>query len=116
MNGISWAEKELKKHKIHGLVEQAMRDPRFLEAQKKHIDDATRKAFDSFLLISVDYLYRKCGYKREQILAYLSFITEQLDFVQNDSEYFILLNEAIQEELGINILGGLENENTEFAP
>lgn len=106
MSKINWAEKELKKHKIHSLVEQAMHDPRFQEAQKKRVDDATRRAFDSFLLISVDYLYRKCGYEKEQILTYMSFVTEQLDFVQNDAEYFVLLNEAIQEETGINVLGG----------
>lgn len=101
---MGWADKELKKHKIHNLVEQAMKDPRFHEAQKKQIDDATRRAFDSFLLISVDYLYRRCGYSREQILAYMGFVTEQLDFVRDDAEYFVLLNEALEEEIGINIL------------
>lgn len=104
---ISWAEKELKKHKIHNMVERALRDPRLQEAQKKQIDDATRKAFDSFLLISVDYLYRVMEQRREDIIRYIEFVVEQMKYVQNDAEYFNLLNEALVDEIGVNILKGI---------
>lgn len=45
---MSWADKQLKKAKIHSLVEQALKDPQFQEAQKKQIDEARVKAFDCF--------------------------------------------------------------------
>lgn len=35
---MSWADKQLKKAKIHNLVEQAMKDPQFQEAQKKQTE------------------------------------------------------------------------------
>lgn len=101
---ISWADKEIKKHKIHNLVEQALKDPRFKEAQKKQAAEDIKRAFDSFLLISVDYLYRECDYNKDQILAYMEFIIRQLKFVETDADYFLLLNEALLDDIGIDIL------------
>lgn len=86
------------------LVEQALKDPRFKEAQKKQADEDIKRAFDSFLLISVDYLYRECDYNKDQILAYMEFIIRQLKFVETDADYFLLLNEALLDDIGIDIL------------
>ena len=89
------------------MVEQAMKDPRFQVAQKNQIEDATRKAFDAFLLISVDYLYRVMEQGKEDIIKYTEFVVEQMKYVQNDADYFKLLNEAISDEIGVNILKGV---------
>ena len=101
---MSWQSKQYKKQKIHGLVEQAMKDPRFQEVQKQQIEDATREAFDSFLLISADYLHRyhRCG--KNGLLKYIDFVVKQMHFVEDDPEYFSLLNEALADETGLNIL------------
>lgn len=104
---MSWQTKQYKKQKIHGLVEQAMKDPRFQEAQKRQIEDATKEAFDSFLLISVDYIHRNFRCEKNGILKYIQFVVEQMRFAETDTEYFRLLNEALSDETGLNIL---ENE------
>lgn len=65
---MSWADKQLKKAKIHNLVEQAMKDPQFQEAQKKQTEDAIREAFDCFLLISADYLHRHHSYGKKRLI------------------------------------------------
>lgn len=101
---MSWADKQLKKAKIHSLVEQALKDPQFQEAQKKQIDEARVKAFDCFLLISIDYLHRHCGYGKKRLLKYMGFVAEQIKYIPDDPDYFKLLNEALKEETGINIL------------
>lgn len=101
---MGWADKELRKHKRHNLVEQFLKDPLFKEVQKKKADEDIRIAFDSFLLISVDYLYRECDYNKDQILAYMEFIIRQLKFVETDADYFLLLNEALLDDIGIDIL------------
>lgn len=101
---MSWADKQLKKAKIHNLVEQAMKDPQFQEAQKKQTEDAIREAFDCFLLISIDYLHRHCGYGKKRLLKYMGFVAEQIKYIPDDPDYFKLLNEALKEETGINIL------------
>lgn len=101
---MSWTDKQHKKQKIHGLVEQAMKDARFQEAQKRQIEDATREAFDSFLLISADYLHRNFNCSKKGLLKYIDFVVEQMRHVQKDPEYFRLLNEALADETGVNIL------------
>lgn len=106
---MSWTDKQHKKQKIHGLVEQAMKDPRFQEAQKRQIEDATREAFDSFLLISADYLHRNHRYGKNGLLKYIDFVVGQMQFVQKDLEYFKLLNEALADETGVNILENVVN-------
>ena len=63
---MSWADKQLKKAKIHNLVEQAM----------KQTEDAIREAFDCFLLISADYLYRHHNYGKKRLTRFLAFAVD----------------------------------------
>lgn len=107
---MSWQSKQHQKQKIHSMVEQAMKDPRFQEVQKQQIEDATREAFDSFLLISADYLHRyhRCG--KNGLLKYIDFVVKQMHFVEDDPEYFSLLNEALADETGLNILNNQVEE------
>ena len=107
---MSWQTKQHKKNQIHTLVEQAMKDPRFAEAQKKQIEDATKDAFDSFLLISVDYIHRNFRCEKNGILKYIDFVVEQMKFVETDPEYFRLLNEALADETGVDILQNVVKE------
>lgn len=104
---MSWVDKAHKKNQTHKLVEQAMKDPRYVAEQKKYLDDATLKAFDSFLLISVDFLYRHHNYKKNGILNYIDFVVEQMHYIESDEEYFRLLNSELEKETGVNILNNL---------
>lgn len=104
---MNWMNQQHKKNKLYNLVEQAMKDPRYQEAQKKQIEDATSQAFTSFLLMSVDYLYRHHDYGKEELLEYVDFVVEQMKAVQTDAEYFKLLNEALLDETGVDILNNL---------
>ena len=101
---MSWVDKQHKKAKIHNLVEQAMKDPQFQEAQKKQTEEAIREAFDCFLLISADYLHRHHKYGKKRLLRFLEFAEGQMRYIPDDPEYFKLLNDALEEETGINIL------------
>lgn len=104
---MSWVDKAHKKNKIHKMVDEAMKDPRYLEAAKKQIDDATEEAFNKFLLISTDYLHRFCGYGKKRMLKYIEFVVYQMHCIETDSEYFDLLNDALADETGLDILKNL---------
>lgn len=101
---MNWVSKAHRENKVHNLLNQALRDPQIQEAQKKQIDEARVKAFDCFLLISIDYLHRHCGYGKKRLLKYMGFVADQIKYIPDDTDYFKLLNEALEEETEINIL------------
>lgn len=102
---MGWADKELKKHKIRKLVEQAMRDPKYEEERKEMFYDYYVMSFNAFLLISVDFLHRKLGFGQKRIMKFLEFVLAQMQFVQEDEDYFRLMNEELEKEVGVNVLG-----------
>lgn len=104
---MSWVDKAHKKNKIYKLVEQALKDPRFKEAQKKQSEEDVLKAFRAFMTISADYLYRHDGYHKKRLTRYIDFVAEQMGYVAKDEEYFKLLNEELKKETGIDITGKL---------
>lgn len=76
----------------------------------KELDKHTAEAMNCFLLISVDYLYRNYHCKRKGVLKYLEFVLHQMHFAQKDEEYFQLMNEELEKEVGVNVLGTLKGE------
>jgi hypothetical protein len=104
---MGWVDQAHKRHKIYKMVNNAMKDPKYLEAEKKKMEDATWDAFDKFLLISADYLHRYCGYGKKRILKYIDFVVYQMHCIETDPDYFELLNDALEEETGVNILKNL---------
>ena len=104
---MGWADKELKKHKIRKLVEQAIKDPKYDAERKEMFYDYYLMSFNAFLLISVDFMHRKLGFGQKRIMKFLEFALEQLDFTHEDEDYFKLLNQELEKEVGINVLGEL---------
>lgn len=104
---MSWVDKAHQKERLRKMVDTAMKDPRYQDAAKKQIENATREAFDKFLLISADYLHRNCGYGKRRILKFIDFVVYQMHCVEDDPEYFQLLNDALAEETGVDILENL---------
>ena len=101
---MSWADKQLKKHKIHKMVDDAMKDPRYLAAQKKELDEVTKKTFDSFLIISVAFLHDRLGFGKKRLLDFIDYAVEQMHFVEELPDYFETMNEAIRDETGVDVL------------
>ena len=107
---MSWADKQLKKHKLLKQIKEIMDSPEFQKERQKELDKHTAGAMNCFLLISVDYLYRNYHCKRKGVLKYLEFVLHQMHFAQKDEEYFQLMNEELEREVGVNVLGTLKGE------
>lgn len=101
---MGYLDKMHKKIEIDKMLQKVMQDPRFKAHIKKSEEEAMSRAFDAFLLISVDYLYRNFGCKKAGILKYIDFVVRQMHFTEEDPDYFVLLNEELASEVGVNIL------------
>lgn len=104
---MNWVEKAHRENRINKQIDAAMRGPKYQLAEKKKIQDATREAFDRFLLISADYLHRYCGYGKKRMLKFIDFVVDQMHCIEKDSEYFQLLNSELAKETGVDILNNL---------
>lgn len=51
---MSWADKQLKKHKLRKQIKEIMDSPEFQKERQKELDKHTAEAMNCFLLISVD--------------------------------------------------------------
>ena len=107
---MSWADKQLKKHKLRKQIKEIMDSPEFQKERQKELDKHTAEAMNCFLLISVDYLYRNYPCKRKGVLKYLEFVLHQMHFAQKDEEYFRLMNEELKREVGVNVVWMLKGE------
>ena len=96
---MSWADKQLRKHKLRKQIKEIMDSPEFQKERQKELDKHTAEAMNCFLLISVDYLYRNYHCKRKGVLKYLEFVLRQMHFAQKDEEYFQLMNEELEREV-----------------
>lgn len=104
---MSWVDKAHKKNQTDKIVDRIFKDPRYIKEQEKQTEETMRKAFDSFLLISADFLYRHHNYKKNGILNYIDFVVEQMHYIESDEEYFRLMNSELEKETGVNILNNL---------
>lgn len=101
---MSWADKQLRKQKVHKLVENAMRDPRYVEVQKKELEETMRNTFNIFLVISVAYLHDRLGLGRKRILQFLEYADDQMEYIRELPDYFESMNDAIREETGVDVM------------
>lgn len=104
---MSWIEKAHRENRIRKQIDAEMKDPKYQIAEMKKIQDATREAFDCFLLISADYLHRYCGYGKKRMLKFIDFVVDQMHCIEEDPEYFRLLNSELAKETGVDILNNL---------
>lgn len=104
VKGMSWVDKQLKKERAHRMVQAAMRDPRYIEAQKKELNEVTRKTFDMFLIVTAAYLHDRLGLGRKRIIQFLEYADEQMKYLEDLPDYFETMNEAIREETGVDVM------------
>ena len=97
-------EKELRNHKLFKQIEEIMKDPRFKKEQEKRENEIFLNAYLTFVLHSCDYLFRNHRYKANGIKKYLEFLKEQMEFVKEDEQYFLLLAEELKKETGIDVI------------
>ena len=97
---MSWANKP------HKRIEKQ-------KADEKYGNDL-RNALDLFFLITADYLHRYEGYSKRRLIRFIDFAIEQLHYAEEDSNYFLLMNEALCDETGVNVLKGFVRKEKKY--
>lgn len=72
--------------------------------RKKQLDEATTKAFDSFMIISVAYLHDRQGFGKKRLLDFIDYVVEQMHFVEEYQDYFESMNTELAKETGVDVI------------
>lgn len=103
----NWVDKELQKHKIRKMVEEAMNTPEFKEMQRQNEEKAVLNALGRFTFMMCEYLETRHGYKANGLKKFLKFVLGCLDYTGDNELYFKDCHDYFLEEYGVDVLGEL---------
>lgn len=98
-------ERDKQRSRMKKQIDDIMRNnPEYARRHKEEQEDNVMRAFRTFILISVDYLERFCGFGNKRINRYLNFVNKSLRYVEEDPDYFKALAAELKKEIGIDFI------------
>ena len=98
-------ERDKQRSRMKKQIDDIMRNnPEYARRHKEEQEDNVMRAFRTFILISVDYLERFCGFGNKRINRYLDFVNKSLRYVEEDPDYFKALATELKKEVGIDFI------------
>lgn len=98
-------ERDKQRSRMRKQIDDIMRNnPEYARRHKEEQEDNVMRAFRTFILISVDYLERFCGFGKKRINRYLDFVNKSLRYVEEDPDYFKALAAELKKEVGIDFI------------
>ena len=98
-------ERDKQRFRMKKQIDDIMRNnPEYARRHKEEQEDNVMRAFRTFILISVDYLERFCGFGNKRINRYLDFVNKSLRYVEEDPDYFKELAAELKKEVGVDFI------------
>lgn len=98
-------ERDKQRSRMKKQIDDIMRNnPEYARRHKEEQEDNVMRAFRTFILISVGYLERFCGFGNKRINKYLDFVNKSLRYVEEDPDYFKALAAELKKEIGIDFI------------
>lgn len=98
-------ERDKQRSRMKKQIDDIMRNnPEYARRHKEEQEDNVMRAFRTFILISVDYLERFCGFGNKRINKYLDFVNKSLRYIEEDPDYFKALAAELKKEIGIDFI------------
>lgn len=98
-------ERDKQRSRMKKQIDDIIRNnPEYARRHEEEQEENVAQAFRTFILISVDYLERFCGFGNKRINRYLDFVNQSLRYVEEDPEYFKALAAELKKEVGIDFI------------
>lgn len=98
-------ERDKQRSRMKKQIDDIIRNnPEYARRHKEGQEENVMQAFRIFILISVDYLERFCGFDKKRINRYLDFVNQSLRYVEEDPDYFNALAAEQKKEVGIDFI------------
>lgn len=98
-------ERDKQRNRMKKQIDDIIRNnPEYVKRKRIEQELGVMRAFRTFVLISVDYLERFCGYGNKRINRYLDFVNRSLKCVEDNPDYFKELAAELKKEVGIDFI------------
>lgn len=98
-------ERDKQRSRMKKQIDDIIRNnPEYARRHKEEQEENVMQAFRIFILISVDYLERFCGFGNKRINRYLDFVNKSLRYVEEDPDYFKALAAELKKEIDIDFI------------
>lgn len=98
-------ERDKQRFRMKKQIDDIIRNnPEYARRHKEEQEENVAQAFRIFILVSVDYLERFCGFGKKRINRYLDFVNQSVKYVEDDPEYFVELAKEMKKELDIDFI------------
>lgn len=101
---MTWADKQLKKHRARKQVEEILNSPEFKKYEQERDLQAVLDALGSFTFMACGYLEIKHGYKKEGLKKFLSYMRGCIESMDKDEEFLIATEKYFKEEVKLDVL------------
>ena len=114
---MSWADKAITKYRNQKrnekIIDDIMGTEKYKNIRKEDKKQSVLEAYACFQIIAVAYLVDKLGFKKKRVEKFLAYAKEQMEFVEEYTDYFATMNTELDKEIGINVLKRLGMEPKE---
>lgn len=101
---MSWTDKAHKKIKAEKMAEQIMNSPKYREARKQDMQEATINALAAFTFMGCVYLEMNFRCKRPGLEKFIDFVRETVIDFKNDDKWLEDSNEYYKDTYGLDVM------------
>ena len=101
---MGWADKAHKKIKAEKMAMEIMNSPRYREARKQDMQQATMRALVTFVFIGLVYLEMTFRCKRKGLMKFLDFVRGVVIDFKDDDKWLEASNEYYKETYDIDVM------------
>lgn len=111
---MSWAEKQLAKHKVRKQIEEIMNSPEYKKIRQEEETAAVLNALGRFAFFACGYLETRHGYKKVGLKKFLKYLITCIECTEDDENFFLDYEKYYKDELDLDVLKelGLEIEKS----
>lgn len=101
---MGWADQQLKKHRMHKQIDEALNSPKYKEERRKWEEQAVLQALLKFVFIGLIWLEMNFRCKRNGLVKFLEFVKGTMADINDDQDFFLDSNKYYIEKYNLDVM------------
>lgn len=103
---MGWADKQLKKYRMHKQIDEALNSPKYKAERRKWEEQAVLQALLKFIFLGLLYLEENFHCKKNGFLKFIDFVKVTMKRIgdHDDEEFFVASNKWFIEKYDLDVM------------